>query len=108
MEYSHEQAVADGVNVGYDDWKPSAKAGENGEITYEQEEFRLRGEGESGSIIFLGNAYQDVCSAPAELREKDQAVRAKLVRSSAGNARGIPGHKARPASGLGVPVSSSS
>jgi hypothetical protein len=46
------------------------KAGETGEITYEQEEFRLRGEGEKGSIIFLSNAHQEYCSAPAEQREK--------------------------------------
>jgi hypothetical protein len=45
------------------------KAGETGEITYEQEEFRLRGEGENGSIIFLSNAHQEYCSAPAEQRE---------------------------------------
>jgi uncharacterized protein YtpQ (UPF0354 family) len=46
------------------------KAGETGEIAYEQEEFRLRGEGKKGSIIFLSNAHQEYCSAPAEQREK--------------------------------------
>ena len=40
------------------------------------DEFRLRGEGENGTVIFLANAYQEYCSAPAERREKIQAVRA--------------------------------
>jgi uncharacterized protein YtpQ (UPF0354 family) len=46
------------------------KAGETGEIAYEQEEFLLRGDGENGTIIFLSNAHQEYCSAPAEQREK--------------------------------------
>ena len=74
------------------------KAGETGEIAYEPEEFRLRGEAEKGSIIFLSNAYQEYCSAPAEAAGKGpQAMRAELVRSSAGDARGIRGREARPA-----------
>jgi hypothetical protein len=46
------------------------KAGESGKITYDQEKFRLQGKGDSGSIIFLGNAHQEYCSAAGELRDK--------------------------------------
>jgi hypothetical protein len=46
------------------------KAGETEKITYEQKKFRLRGGGEKGSVIFLGNVYQEYCFAPAEHREK--------------------------------------
>ncbi len=39
------------------------QAGEKGNAVYETEEFRLRGEGERGAIIFLANAYREYCAA---------------------------------------------
>jgi hypothetical protein len=45
------------------------KAGETGDIAYEQEEFRLRGESKGGSILFLSNLYQEYCTAPVEQRD---------------------------------------
>jgi uncharacterized protein YtpQ (UPF0354 family) len=63
------------------------KAGETGEITYEQEEFRLRGEDENGSIIFLGNVYEEYCAAQAEQREK---ILKLCVRNWFGHLREMP------------------
>lgn len=39
------------------------KAGETRAIAYDRGEFRLHTEAEKGSIVFLGNAYQEYCSA---------------------------------------------
>jgi hypothetical protein len=45
-------------------------AGETSEIIYDQQGFQLH-DGETESrIVFLGNAYQEYCSAPASNREK--------------------------------------
>jgi uncharacterized protein YtpQ (UPF0354 family) len=46
------------------------QAGEKGNIVYEVEEFRLRGEGERSSVIFLINAYKEYCSADEGVREQ--------------------------------------
>jgi uncharacterized protein YtpQ (UPF0354 family) len=46
------------------------QAGEKGKVVYEPEEFRLRGEGERGTIIFLTNAYKEYCSAGEDVRER--------------------------------------
>ena len=46
------------------------QAGERGNIIFEPEEFRIRGEGERGVVVFLGNAYQEYCAAGKENREQ--------------------------------------
>lgn len=46
------------------------RAGETSEIIYDQEGFRLHNGGDESRIVFLGNAYQEYCSAPTEKREE--------------------------------------
>ena len=46
------------------------QAGEKGNIVYEAEEFRLRGEGERAPVIFLTNAYKEYCAADEDVREQ--------------------------------------
>ena len=46
------------------------QAGEKCKIVYETEEFRLRGEGKQTAVVYLGNAYQEYCTAPDDVREK--------------------------------------
>ena len=46
------------------------QAGETGNIIYEPEEDRIRGEGEKGVIVFLPNAYQEYCGASEAAREQ--------------------------------------
>jgi uncharacterized protein YtpQ (UPF0354 family) len=45
------------------------QAGETGNITYDPEEDRIRGEGERAMVIFLGNAYTEYCAAAEDHRE---------------------------------------
>jgi uncharacterized protein YtpQ (UPF0354 family) len=46
------------------------QAGEKGNIAYDPEEFRLRGDGKTGVAMFLGNAYQEYCDAKEYDRER--------------------------------------
>jgi uncharacterized protein YtpQ (UPF0354 family) len=46
------------------------QAGETGNIIYEPEEDRIRGEGERGMVMFLPNAYQEYCGATQADREQ--------------------------------------
>ena len=46
------------------------QAGEKGNIVYEPEEFRLRGEGKRSAAMFLTNAYKEYCSADEDVREQ--------------------------------------
>jgi hypothetical protein len=39
------------------------REGEKGNIVYERDQFRLFIEGETGTRLFLGNAYQQYCAA---------------------------------------------
>ena len=45
------------------------QVGETGDITYDPEEDRIRGEGERAMVIFLGNAYTEYCGAAEDHRE---------------------------------------
>jgi hypothetical protein len=45
------------------------QAGEKGRLTYQSEEFRLRGEGQRSAALMLGNAYREYCAADEGQRE---------------------------------------
>lgn len=45
------------------------QAGETRRVIYDQERFRLYPEDEDGLICYLGNIYEEYCSAPEENRE---------------------------------------
>ena len=46
------------------------RAGEKGNIVYEPEEFRLRGDGKRSGALFLANAYSEYCAADEGVREQ--------------------------------------
>ena len=46
------------------------QAGEKGNVVYEADEFRLRGEGEKYAAMFLINAYKEYCVADRDSRER--------------------------------------
>ena len=62
------------------------QAGEKGNIVYEPEEFRLRGE-DKGFMMLLTNAYQEYCAAP--LADRGRVIR-HYVRNWFGTAKEMP------------------
>jgi uncharacterized protein YtpQ (UPF0354 family) len=46
------------------------RAGEKGRLSYQRDEFRIRGEGERSAALMLGNAFKEYCAAEEAERER--------------------------------------